>query len=89
VSKLNEDAALNVFATFSMVARCPKTFSLGVCTSSAASAVRSRVPHVEAEVGAIATQAHTNEKTQLLQMGGMTHAHAHMLTNIWVGGVKF
>jgi len=60
VSKINEDATLNVFATFSMVARCPKTFSLGVCTSSAAPAVRSRVPHVEAEVGAIATQANTN-----------------------------
>ncbi len=55
---MKEDA-LNSFATFSMVARCPKTFSLGVCTSSAASAVRSRVPHVEARVGAIATQANT------------------------------
>ena len=43
-----------------MVAKCPKTSSLGVCTSSAAPAVRSRVPHVEAEVGAIATQANTN-----------------------------
>jgi len=51
---------LNIFATFSMVARCPKTFSLGVCTASAAPAVRSRVPHIEAEVGAIATQANTN-----------------------------
>ncbi len=52
--------ALNIFATFSMVARCPNTFSLGVCTSSAATAVRSRVPHVEKGVGAIATQANTN-----------------------------
>ena len=60
VNKINEDTTLNVFATFSMVTRCPKTFSLGVCTSSAAPAVRSRVPHVEAEVGAIATQAKTN-----------------------------
>ena len=51
---------MNILATFSMVARCPKTFSLGVCTSSAAPAVRSRVPHVEAGVGAIATQANTN-----------------------------
>jgi len=51
---------LNIFATFSMVARCQKTFSLGVCTSSAAPAVRSRVPHVEAGIGAIATQANTN-----------------------------
>jgi uncharacterized Ntn-hydrolase superfamily protein len=60
VDKINEDATLNIFATFSMVARCPKTFSLGVCTSSAAPAVRSRVPHVEAGIGAIATQANTN-----------------------------
>jgi uncharacterized Ntn-hydrolase superfamily protein len=52
--------ALNIFATFSMVARCPNTFSLGVCTSSAAPAVRSRVSHVEKGVGAIATQANTN-----------------------------
>ncbi len=52
--------ALNISATFSMVARCPNTFSLGVCTSSAAPAVRSRVPHVEKGVGAIATQANTN-----------------------------
>lgn len=51
---------MNIFATFSMVARCPKTFSLGVCTSSAAPSVRSRVPHVEAGIGAIATQANTN-----------------------------
>ena len=51
---------MNIFATFSMAARCPKTFSLGVCTASAAPAVRSRVPHIEAEVGAIATQANTN-----------------------------
>ena len=60
MDKINEDATLNIFATFSMVARCPKTFSLGVCTSSAAPTVRSRVPHVEAGIGAIATQANTN-----------------------------
>jgi len=56
--KIGEDA-LSSFATFSIVARCPKTFSLGMCTSSAASAVGSRVPHVEVNVGAIATQANT------------------------------
>jgi len=33
---------------------------LGVCVSTAVPAVGSRVPHVEAEVGAIATQASTN-----------------------------
>ncbi|NIQ05267.1 MAG: DUF1028 domain-containing protein [Candidatus Korarchaeota archaeon] len=60
IGKINEDAALNNFATFSMVARCPKTISLGACTSSASPAVRSRVPHVEAGVGAIVTQAKTN-----------------------------
>jgi len=46
--------------TFSMVARCQKTLTLGVCVSTAVSAVGSRVPHVEAGVGAIATQAFTN-----------------------------
>jgi len=43
-----------------MVARCPKTLMLGVCVSTAIPAVGSRVPHVEAGVGAIATQANTN-----------------------------
>ena len=43
-----------------MVARCPKTLALGVCVSTAVPAVGSRVPHVEAGVGAIATQAKTN-----------------------------
>jgi len=43
-----------------MVARCPKTSSLGVCVSTAVPAVRSRVPHVKTGVGAIATQANTN-----------------------------
>ena len=43
-----------------MVARCPKTSTLGVCVSTAVPAVGSRVPHVEAGVGAIATQANTN-----------------------------
>jgi len=51
---------LEIFTTFSMVARCPKTSSLGVCVSTAVPAVRSRVPHVETGVGAIATQANTN-----------------------------
>jgi len=51
---------LKKFATFSMVARCPKTMALGVCVSSASLAVGSRVPHAEAGVGAIATQAYTN-----------------------------
>ena len=43
-----------------MVARCPKKLTLGVCVSTAVPAVGSRVPHVEAGVGAIATQAKTN-----------------------------
>ena len=43
-----------------MVARCPKTLALSACVSTATPAVRSRVPHVEAGVGAIATQAKTN-----------------------------
>ena len=43
-----------------MVARCPKTLALGVCVSTAVPAVGNRVPHVDAGVGAIATQAKTN-----------------------------
>jgi len=46
--------------TFSMVARCPESFALGVCVSTAIAAIGSRVPYVEAGVGAIATQANTN-----------------------------
>jgi len=46
--------------TFSIVARCPKTHALGVCVATAAPAVGSVVPHAEANVGAIATQAKTN-----------------------------
>jgi len=42
------------------VARCPETFALGVCVSTAIAAIGSRVPHVQAGVGAIATQANTN-----------------------------
>ncbi len=51
---------MKVSSTFSMVARCPKTLALGVCVSTAAPTVRNRVPHIEAGVGAIATQAKTN-----------------------------
>ena len=48
--------------------------ALGVCVSTAAPAVGSRVPHVEARVGAIATQAKTNvlygiNGLRLLKMG--------------------
>lgn len=57
-----------------MVARCSKTWALGACVSTAVPAVGSRVPHVEAGVGAIATQANTNilygiHGLRLLKMG--------------------
>ena len=51
---------MRVSSTFSMVATCSKTLALGVCVSTAVPAVGSRVSHVEASVGAIATQANTN-----------------------------
>ena len=65
---------MRVFTTFSMVARCPETLALGVCVSTAVPAVGNRVPHVEAGVGAIATQAYTNvlygvNGLKLLRMG--------------------
>jgi len=46
--------------TFSIVARCLITRSLGVGVSTAAPAVGNRVSYVEANIGAIATQANTN-----------------------------
>ncbi|MFB0514829.1 MAG: DUF1028 domain-containing protein [Candidatus Bathyarchaeia archaeon] len=60
--------------TFSIVARCPKTLALGVCVSTAVPAVGSVVPHVEAEVGAVATQGQTSvlygiNGLKLLKMG--------------------
>ena len=60
--------------TFSIVARCPKTLALGVCVSTAVPATGSVVPHVEAKVGAIATQGQTSvlygiNGLKLLKMG--------------------
>ena len=46
--------------TFSIVARYLTTRSLGVGVSTAAPAVGNRVSYVEANIGAIATQANTN-----------------------------
>jgi uncharacterized Ntn-hydrolase superfamily protein len=60
--------------TFSIAARCSETQALGVCVSTAVPAVGSVVPHVEANVGAIATQGLTNilygiNGLKLLKMG--------------------
>ncbi len=57
---VQEGSRIVYHATFSIVARCSKTLSLGVCVSTARPAVGSRVPYAEAGVGAIATQANTN-----------------------------
>ncbi|MCW4027552.1 MAG: DUF1028 domain-containing protein [Candidatus Bathyarchaeota archaeon] len=48
-----------ITGTFSVVARCSRTSSLGVCVSTAVPAVGSVVPHVEPQVGAVATQGYT------------------------------
>lgn len=69
-----EKASLQIFGTFSMVARCPETLALGVCVATGVQAVGSRVPHVEAGVGAIATQGYTDvsygiEGLKLLKCG--------------------
>jgi len=60
--------------TFSIVARCSERLELGVAVSTAVPAVGSVVPHVEAGVGAIATQAQSNvlygfEGLRLLKAG--------------------
>ncbi|MCS7364780.1 MAG: DUF1028 domain-containing protein [archaeon GB-1867-035] len=46
--------------TFSIVAISPREKELGVAVSTAVPCVGARVPHVEMNVGAIATQARTN-----------------------------
>ena len=48
-------------ATFSIVARDPETGEIGIAVQSRAFSVGSAVPWAEAGVGAIATQASTNE----------------------------
>jgi uncharacterized Ntn-hydrolase superfamily protein len=48
------------FNTFTILARCPRTGALGVATATGEMAVGSRVPFVQARVGAVATQALTN-----------------------------
>ena len=67
----NEESARG---TFSIVARCRETSALGVCVSTAVPAVGSVVPHVDKDVGAIATQGYTNisygiEGLKLLRTG--------------------
>jgi len=49
-----------LIATFSIVARSPETFSLGVGVSTAVPAVGSVVPHAETSIGAVATQGLTD-----------------------------
>jgi len=60
--------------TFTIVARCPRTSAFGIATCTTGMAVGSAVPHVEAGVGAVATQATTNvvhgdNCLRLLRMG--------------------
>ena len=57
-----------------MVARCPETSALGVCVATGVPAVGGRVPHIEAGVGAIATQGYPSvaygvEGLKLLKRG--------------------
>ncbi len=66
--------------TFSITARCPTTGDLGVAISTAVPAVGQRCPHVKMNVGAIATQSHTNimlgiKGLKLLELG-LTPEHA-------------
>jgi uncharacterized Ntn-hydrolase superfamily protein len=65
--------------TFSIVGRCPADGELGVCVSTAVPFVGRMVPHVQADVGAVATQAQTNiyygkKGLELLRKGWSTRS---------------
>jgi uncharacterized Ntn-hydrolase superfamily protein len=60
--------------TFSIVALCPTNLALGVGVCTASPAVGGRVPHVKANLAAVATQANTRveygtEGLRLLKLG--------------------
>jgi uncharacterized Ntn-hydrolase superfamily protein len=46
--------------TFSIVARCPRSFMLGVAVSTAVPAVGAICPYVRPGIGAVSTQAWVN-----------------------------
>ena len=50
------------FHTFSIMGRCPRTGALGVGITTRSMAVASRCPYVQANIGAVATQASTNPR---------------------------
>jgi uncharacterized Ntn-hydrolase superfamily protein len=52
--------------TFTVVARCPETKTLGICLATSPYGVASRCPHVRSGVGAISSQSHSNWKLALL-----------------------
>ncbi|MDT7952863.1 MAG: DUF1028 domain-containing protein [Acetobacteraceae bacterium] len=60
-------------ATFSIVARCPRTAMLGVAVSTAVPAVGAICPRIEPGVGAVSTQAWVNP---YLAVSALEHLHA-------------
>ncbi|MEZ5851626.1 MAG: DUF1028 domain-containing protein [Hyphomicrobiaceae bacterium] len=66
--------------TWSIVARDAQTGRLGIAVATCAFAVGARVPHIRSNVGAIATQAHTNpyfgSRGLALLAAGATASHA-------------
>ena len=66
-------------ATFSIVARCPRSGMLGVAVSSAVPAVGAICPYVKSGVGAVSTQSWVNpylaiEALRLMEMGSSAPA---------------
>jgi uncharacterized Ntn-hydrolase superfamily protein len=62
--------------TFSITARCERTGRLGVGVATHSLATGSRVPHVKALTGAVATQSNTNPRLGLLALQLMTMGYA-------------
>src|SRR5690349_15616132 len=76
--------------TWSIVARDPETGAIGIASASMAFAVGARVPFIESEVGAVASQAlsnpHYGPRGLKLLRGGMAPADVVKLLTDEDGG---
>ena len=64
------------FTTFSLIGRCERTGMLGVAIATSEMAVGSRCIHVAPNVGAVLTQASTNQRLGFLGLNLMRSGYS-------------